>query len=522
MCALRATTYGDGLRKVATVFNASADDAQAWSDVDEHLCGFVIDKARGPFRRILTVVRSRGCRTAVIEERYIDADYRSEYGAFWAGRFEDRPPQARRVHFFTDAFDASLLPRLPKQHGYLGYCVIRPTTLGAVGRTVIRPPLQLDGAHLTMVIDRPSLFGNPLEVEGVPFSQQDGELLRCADASAWLCHYVAYHQRICGRLLTADIARLPSGEGSRHRALPSTGLTGEQLQAVFSAIGIPAFFYEVAKLPKLPAEMRCPRGRSNTEHNRRIRDERVSRVVCKYLNSGFPVVVLTESEEGHAFTLVGWQRSEDSVRLIACDDQVGPYEVIESPELDASRRGSWKGLMLPLPAKVFLTGEAAESRARQYVLAERDQAEMSGASGTDLSEIAQHLEDLAGPISVRARLMEGRRYKAVAARQSRDPESVRISQMTHLPHWVWVVEFHDRAARVAGEACVEAEIVFDSTSHDDIPILDVVTTRSIAFDVRSANAEEPQRDAALYVGQLDGRRWRSLISDNTVNLREYG
>jgi hypothetical protein len=37
---------------------------------------------------------------------------------------------------------------------------------------------------------------------------------------------------------------------------------------------------------------------------------------------------------------------------------------------------------------------------------------------------------------------------------------------------VWVVEAHDRQARQAGEPCVLAELVLDSTSSDFVPRLD--------------------------------------------------
>lgn len=537
------TSYGPSNNPVAIVLNPAHSDASHWQWLLDAAADDAIERARGPIERILRVVQSRGCQTVVVELDYVDLDYLSEYGKFWAGRFVGRPATATRVHFFEARFDARQLFELPAEHGYLGYFVIRPTELGPVGRTVLAPPQELvgNGTRLTSVRDRPSFFGHPLEVHGVPFCQQDGELLRCAHAAAWVAHYTAHHRRVTGRVSTGDIASLPSYEGSKHRALPSNGLTAEQLQSVFSAVGIPAFFYAMELLPPLPADLPAPptatfgsirkKAAVAEQHKTRVADERILRVVCKYINSGFPVIVLTDrKEDSHAFTLVGWQQRRDGpVRLIACDDQKGPYEIIESPTLDQEERGVWKALMLPLPANVFLTGEAAESRARQLAGAwakgaGRDSTEDKPPEDPlerDMAAIAPHLTKLDGPISVRTRLIRGRTYKAVVGRQGRDPEAVRVARMANLPLWVWVVEFHNREARVKGDPCVLAEVVFDSTSHDDVPNIDLVSTRSIALDVERIDDEDGVEDPVA-IGDADGRMWRSMISDPRVVIREYG
>ena len=299
-------------------------------------------QARRPMRQVLRIAREGGCRSVVVEERYIDPDYRSEYSAFWSRRFEERRPLAKRLHFFAAPIEPETLHVAPPAGSYLGYTVLRPTDLGPVGRTVLRPPPRLGDAVLTTVRDRPSLFGNPLDVLGVPFCQQDGEFLVCAHSAAWLCHYVAHHRGVIGRRMTAEIASIPSVEGSKHRPLPATGLTGEQMQAIFSSLGIPALFYDATDLPRLPTEF--PAGgfriRGQRHRQRQRQREQLLRVVCKYINSGFPVVVLTSGRQAHAFTLVGWREEAGAIQLIACDDQVGPYEVIEDPLSRPSSRAT--------------------------------------------------------------------------------------------------------------------------------------------------------------------------------------
>jgi hypothetical protein len=528
-------------------------------------------RATGPLFRVFKLVREHGCRCIVIENDYVDFDYRSEYSAFWSNRFTDRGSLAQRWHFFRTELHPDDLHDLPSDPGYLGYSVIRNTELGLTGRTVIVPPTWLSDARLTNVVDRPSLFGNPLKVVGVPFYQQDGEHLVCAHAAAWICHYIAHNRGIIGRKTTAEIAAIPSAEGSKYRAFPATGITAEQLQGMFSQLGIPAFFLKIGALASLPAPFpklspaAATRRKNRRQHKIAEADESILRIVCKYLNSGFPVVVLSKKQPHHAFTLVGWRpRKDGTIELVSCDDQIGPYEVIKSPTepKTGTHRGEWDALMIPLPSKVFLPGEEADTRARQIASGQFDLAPADHLehfeSRSDFENFAPDLEELRGPVSVRARLMEGRRYKAMTMQQERHPQAVRLARLARLPHWVWVVEFQDRAVRDAGKKdVVMAEIVFDSTSHPTNPIALLIMTGSVAIDVAlspdeefsdqrltadeddqgedardpghpSAVASDPEasgdsEDVEMEAWSVitDGRRWRSLITDYDLSDAEY-
>jgi len=517
---LLAGSYGE----TATVWHLpAADDPQGARDHAE-LVGQLLDqkvktRARRPLEQILRVAAEAGARCLVVEERYVDPDYRSEFSAFWSRRFENHSSLTRRLHFFDREIAADDLSHALASARYLGYSVLRPMVLGPVGRTVLAPPPRFAGAVLTVVHDRPSLFGTTLDVVGVPFCQQDGEFLVCAHTAAWLGHYVAQSHHIIGRRLSAEIASIPSAEGSKHRPYPSNGLTGEQLQAVFSMMGIPALFHDMRRLPSLPSPLRR-RSAPLAKLGRREKREQILRVVCKYLNSGLPVVVLTEGSSGHAFTLVGWQDSGDHIRLIASDDQVGPYEVIDDPLERMDHRAPWRSLMVPLPEKVFFTGEAAEVRARN--LPELTSAELKEKGvpvPPQLRQLAKGLRYLDGPISLRCRLIENRRYKELVGSQERSPDVVRLIRMAHLPHWVWVVEMQDRRARCNRDPyCVLAEWVFDSNAHDDVPREHLSSVLAVSIDSIELAHGGPEE---CCVARGYGRPWRSLITDRQVDGREY-
>lgn len=515
-----------------TVYNPDPHKAAHMVWLARRLAGPLDDVVLSPLRRVLEVAAEQGCRSVVVEEQYSDADYRSEFSSFHSRRHERLEQVARRFHLFSRPLTVDDVYQLPADmpaSEYLGYAVLRPTELGPLGRTLLRPPASMRSGALCTVTEFPSLFGNDLEICGVPFMQQDGELLRCAHAAAWLCHYVAWERKVIGRRLTAALAGLPGAEGSKHRALPSNGLTGEQLQGIFSAIGLPAIFYDVADLPEPPAPWPMPQTRAphswpssskkqreRENHERALQRERLERVACKYLNSGFPVVVLTRgTRENHAFTLVGWQQTPDGVLLLACDDQVGPYEIIEDLGAEDQVRGEWAGLMIPLPEKVILNGEAAETRARDIVIAGAARADTSGSQqDRDFKSFVGDLETLrGGDISIRSRLMRGRTLKRAMATQGRTAEALQVLRFATLPQWVWLVEFQSRSLRNTGQPCVKGEIVFDSTSNDLRPRTLASSTLNEAKDASLIRQKGPANEA-LAPGTKDP--WPSLINPESL------
>jgi hypothetical protein len=413
-------------------------------------------------RRCLTVARAGGCRTVIVENRYVDADYRSEFSAFWSLKFAERPGFARRMHFFADDIADDDVHRIPEDcASYLGFVVLRPVPNGPVGRTVLKPPPEITDRRATLasVTERASVFGTDLTVTGVPFCQQDGEFIRCAHAAAWTCHYASYRRGVVPRSLTSKLVEYSPAVLSFDRPLPSTGMNYHQMQAVFSRVGQPALMYLLGALPTVqgveeptPPAANAPAGTWDT---------RLFSVICRYLNSGFPVLVGTAD---HAFVLVGYYEElvggTKFIRFIACDDQVGPYEVIDDPFHDA--RGPWEAIMVPLPPRAWLAGEAAENDAYETLFGL--QFAPASLAPTEWIELGKRVA--ADDVSLRTMLVRGTDYKQRLMAQGRPDEVVRELRLARLSNWVWIVEAQDRDARLAGDPCVLAEFVYDSTSYE--------------------------------------------------------
>lgn len=420
----------------------------------------------GPqFQAVLRVAQRGRCKTVVVENRYIDADYRSDFSSFWSKRFDVPSPFATRVHFFRSDIRDDQLAELPKRvrDGYLGYSVLRPLTqsVGRVGRTVLAPPPALRHATLAAIEDEVNLFGNKLQVSGVPFMEQDGEYLRCAHAAIWGCHYSAAKRGLVGRRLTADLVDMTPDVLTADRALPSRGMILEQIQAVFAATGQPALRYVVGALPTvLGVEEPIPKlDSANRPLLPGFWDTRLFSVVCRYLNAGFPVMAVNAS---HGWNLVGWFREEGKIKFVASDDNIGPYEVIDSPFEDA-RRAPWRALMVPLPPKVYMSAEMAENWAHQLI---RSFGKSQGAP----PEWVKLANDLAvtpkKEISLRTFLREANDYKEALPSQGRPAPVVDALRLGPLPRFVWVIEAHDRKRRDSGDAAVLAEVVLDPHSSD--------------------------------------------------------
>lgn len=280
------------------LLHVPSDDAD-WANIFGRYVGTTND---GPLLRCIAVARENGARTVVIETRYLGSDYRSEFAHFYSRTFAGVPDSAHRVHFFSEALDPSSLLDLPEAPGYLGYIVVRPSALGAVARAMLKPPKSYAHAVRTDVPEVVHLFGQPLTVQGVPFSQQDTQLGACAHSSAWMCHTVAALRGSVAVRPTGDFAVEADSSLLPARALPTSGLTVAQLSDLMRKFELPPMFYLVGALPDigLPTSPAPPTPQPGQEPGHW--DTRIIPTVCRHLNGGNPVLVGTND---HAFILCG-------------------------------------------------------------------------------------------------------------------------------------------------------------------------------------------------------------------------
>jgi hypothetical protein len=467
-----------------------------------------------PFLRCLEVVRANGARTAIIETRYIDADYRSEYSHFYSKAFAHYEDSAHRIHFFTSHLAQDEVWRISRDPGYLGYIIIRPHVRGVVGRTMLVPPPNLKGAVRTAVREQVDFFGQSLSVRAVPFMQQDSRLCACAQAAAWMCHYTAYRRgdRAVRRRVIAEFTAAAEASLSAGRMVPSTGLTIEQLSQVLTGFGLPPIIEKIAHLDlsDMPPELR-PDNSSSTDKDRAA--NAAARLCCRYLNSGVPLIAIVgqwvqpATRSGHhAVVVCGYSRpdSKGPIRLIVNDDGRGPY--LEVPDIRSDRdtdtqvRRDWQTLMIPVPEKLWMTGAGAERRGLLYLLAASREASREYPVARRILELREERE-----LEVRTYFSTSNRFKERLRKRSSDPVVTREYAFARMPRFIWIVEAIDRRARDHGtqlgisyeeNRCVVGEVIFDATSDDSDPR--VVATRipglvsvRLSFAAASGGSPDP-------------------------------
>ena len=418
---------------------------QALRDIEAYFSG----SSNAVLHEVLAQAYSLGASTALVEKRYVDADYRNEHSHFYSTTFREYPAFANRVHFFREAFEMEDLPPSPvdfSKYGYLGYAVLRPVHAAPVGRTILPPPLEADGAIVCVATHSVNLFGTTLQVIGMPFVAQDAQLGRCGQASMQMCSFYHHLAFSAPRQLPSDVAQMSTSRSSRFgRAVPSPGTDVGQLVEGLHALGIPPVVFDTSMEQSLEYEA----------------------VVCRYLNSRLPVMIVTPR---HAFTLVGYRRQMNldgnyDIQFLRHDDEKGPYQWVQSPWLEREY-GLWSHILIPLPRKVYLDGELAEASGKERLL--KTLKESLAPEDVDLLAEWDHPDR---HLMLRSAVVHSNTLKGYLPTSGLPERMAALLQFLEMSRFIWLVELVERhgwgnstdAAKAA--ETVRAFVVLDATDH---------------------------------------------------------
>lgn len=450
-------------------------------------------------RNLLETFKNLGAKAFLFEQAYIDRDFSATYSAFYAVLFHPYLKYCRRLHFFADdlaylsgAETAEAVSRkLEAANGaYLGFLVQRPVKHAPIGFAVVasnrfaqQPSVQVELRSTYAV----HVLGAELTVEGFPLTQQDTRVGACAQAVIWMAGR-HFHQRHGGPWFSMpdinEVAIKPT-DNVISRSLPagSEFLTPDNMVRALRAMDRHPIVYAAQPVNDKPTWVRP-----------------AYEIISRYLDSGIPVILGLRGRQGgtigHAVVAVGRVLSpsraisfspnatwaEMTTHFLIQDDQHGPYQYLPVDEADRSEGYPWtieadiSYLIVPLPAKVFMTGEVAETFARDYVAMAcartkeyRDKAEADAGSGAlkpheeiDPAFYGAKPEDFI----VRTYLTYGWKYKRRALR-NRFPGVFKAELLSkQFPRYVWVTEFSLPDDLAESDAChrkVRAHVVADAT-----------------------------------------------------------
>jgi hypothetical protein len=356
-----------------------------------------------PVQRIFKILDRLKCKTILIEENYIDKDYKAEFSAFYAKRFCVPSPYCVRLQFFSKMASVVGKIKVPNQvedlllddSAFLGYCIVRPTEYNRIGRTVIKYPTPTPAQntrinyHVTCQASfKTHLFGHELKVFGAPFIQQETQVSSCAHASLWVVGRYMHMLNYCEEILPDKINDLAKARQPQGRYYPAeAGLVPSQMLDALHGMGLSAIHYgifdinDAAKTEPVDNTAQLQAQRAAEGYEGILAEPQISprthfmaRIVYPYVESGLPVILCLKKHVvvaiGHTLDIRA--NTGDTINRVPSflinDDSVGPYEEFPlAPEpTSLYDPEDVTDIIAVLPTAAKLKGEYAEAAARAF------------------------------------------------------------------------------------------------------------------------------------------------------------
>lgn len=248
----------------------------------------------------------------IIEYPYVDKVHRDSYYSYFASKLNKYPRDCIRVSIFNTEIDSEDFWTKQKhseiREAYRGYFVVRPTQPNIFGRTTIDKRILKENNFLICQTKfSTTCNGLKLNVNGFPYSSQDGETLKCAGTSLWsMMEYFSNRYAAYSSVLPSTIIETLKSVRVQ-RQLPSLGLAYTDLSYALKTFGFGTRVYAKAQ----------------------FKDEFEKLLSC-YVESGIPIVIAVSNNVNihHAYICCGREKITAN-HLKHIDPKLGPIDFDE-------------------------------------------------------------------------------------------------------------------------------------------------------------------------------------------------
>lgn len=485
---------------------------------------------------IVSSLKSAGVKGCIFEDAYLDRDFSASYSRFYSTLFKPYQKYCKRLHFFgenlkdlNELVDANAISKAVecKQSTYFGFVTIRPLSHAPVSIAVLckdklRCEIECDvGVYSTFDIH---VMGATLRVKGMPLTQQDTRIGACAQAAMWMAgrHFHNKHRAPWFSVPEITDRALKPTDSVISKSLPagSDYLLPDNMVRALSAMQRHPIVYAVS-----------PDGAGGSTWG----GFDVTATISRYVDSGIPVILVMDKPTeslGHAVVAVGTKRKKIDITALSVkstqanflshflvnDDQRGSYlplavgtDDFNENEYPFNIEEHLKLIFVPLPDKVFITGEIAERLALDKLSSSANhlhafaQRTLEPAKAKLFNPHPEFI-DAAKRLQVISRtyLTYGWRYKSRALRNNLSAKLKSSLITRQFPKYVWVTEFSLPSEATSHDPCnriVRAHVVTDATGSQmwesaqllDMPGLLITWT----FDPNTP-ADQPSIDMSLF------------------------
>ena len=435
--------------------------------------------------------------TIIHELQYTDIVYRDAYYVYFSHLHFDVSRHCQRLALFrgniplSSFFDVAYYES--NESCFLGTIVVRPTynrdAKYTLGRTFLSPfRMQQKIKYVRTALFKATICGHKYSVNAFPFSNQLGDVLRCAETSVWaLMEYYGTRYEIYSTVLPSKILNWEASE-MEQRSLPSKGMTYSQISGLLKSFGFEPLVY----VRDIYQEDQENQGNQENQRDPKKypRNIPLQSLFHYYIESGIPLItaVCNERESiSHSIVVIGhdersFQRSgpegiiknsfllDDLIcvdsssfyeKYITIDDNQYPYKRESFDHFSIKENCKVKAFVVPLYRHILLSAEAAvkifEAYIREFQIEIGKTIELLGEIEPDLIAYGK-----SNPIALRYFLAPARGLV-----DFRNTNTDFISEKAYyvdvpLPKFIWVLEISTYELYVKNIAF--GEIIVDATA----------------------------------------------------------